>query len=249
ALELNKDMQVILVSSYNDFEYVREGLKLGVMDYILKHTLEPEELLSIIQRCKQQLEQMSKQSSQALSVVHESSLFEKRRHYENELKLYLIGTADLLADGDYPLWLNSTYLSCCIRLNSAPAMEEEHGYLYKSILLDQCAEMLYVEVPLGLAIQTSENELLFLMPYSVKQQNPMSLIEKGIKQLLEEDGTIGVMIGCAEGNGEMDVRQVFDYSKQACDRGFFEGNGIYSYHASTVKQSREGSNLPKLIQS
>lgn len=247
ALELNEAMKVILVSSYNDFEYVREGLKLGVIDYILKHTLEPEELLSIIRRCKQQLEQMASLSGRASTLAYDG-LIGERRHYENELKLYLIGSVDRLVDGNYPHWLNSTYLSCCIRLHSPPATEEQHGYLYKSILLDQCAEKLYVEAPQGLAMQTAENELLFLLPYSHEKHNLMTLIEKAMKQLQEEDGTIGVMIGCAEGSGEIDVRQVFAFSRQACDRGFFEGSGIYSYQTSTAKQCRSGSNLPELIQ-
>lgn len=250
ALELNKELKVILVSSYNDFEYVREGLKLGVMDYILKHTLEPEELLSIIRRCKQQLEQKGQTGITASGTLHDS-LIDQRRHYESELKLYLIdASADHLADGDYPLWLNDAYMACCIRLNSASSIEEQHGYLYKSILLDQCADMLYEEAPQGLAIQTAENELLFLMSYSNEQQNPIALIEKGIKQLLEEDGTIGVMIGYAEGSSGVDVRQVFDASKQACDRGFFEGNGIYRYQTDSAQQRHAGagSNLPELIQ-
>lgn len=249
ALELNEDLKVILVSSYNDFEYVREGLKLGVIDYILKHTLEPEELLSIIRRCKQQLEQKKLAAIEASGAVYDS-LSDQRRHYESELKLYLIDAADHLADGDYPLWLNDTYMACCIRLNSASTFEEQHGYLYKSILLDQCAEMLYEEAPQGLAIQTAENELLFLMSYSHEQPNPIALIEKGVKQLLEEDGTIGVMIGFAEGGSGLDVRQVFHYSRQACDRGFFEGSGIYRYQADIAQQRHtgSGSNLPELIQ-
>jgi two-component system response regulator YesN len=247
ALELNEDLKVILVSSYNDFEYVREGLKLGVIDYILKHTLEPEELLSIIRRCTQQMEQKAQAVSQVTSIGYDS-LIDQRRHYENELKLYLIDAADRLADGDYPLWLNSTYTACCIRLNSAPSIEEQHGYLYRSILLDQCAETLYEEATQGLAIQTAENELLFLMPYSHQQPNPIALIEKGIKHLLAEDGTIAVMIGCAESSAGVEVRQVVDYSKQACDRGFFEGSGVYRFQSEAAKQRHEGSHLPELIQ-
>lgn len=32
-------LKVILVSNYSDFEYVKEGLKLGAVDYLLKLTL------------------------------------------------------------------------------------------------------------------------------------------------------------------------------------------------------------------
>ncbi|MFC5528838.1 response regulator transcription factor [Cohnella yongneupensis] len=57
VMKLKPSCKVILVSSYNDFEYVREGLKLGVVDYILKHSLEPEELLAALRKCKDRLDE------------------------------------------------------------------------------------------------------------------------------------------------------------------------------------------------
>lgn len=40
ALEVNPLTKVILISSYNEFEYVREGMKQGAVDYLLKPSLE-----------------------------------------------------------------------------------------------------------------------------------------------------------------------------------------------------------------
>jgi two-component system response regulator YesN len=39
---------VIILSCYNDYEYVREALKLGAVDYILKLSLKPEELTNLL---------------------------------------------------------------------------------------------------------------------------------------------------------------------------------------------------------
>jgi len=246
ALEHNANMKVILVSSYNDFDYVREGLKLGVVDYILKHTLEPEELLTVITRCKTQLEQ-EKRGSTRISALKMNGLIDQRRHFENKLKHYIIQSAVQLADSDYPEWINSNYTAFCIRLNAVSAIEEKHGYLYKSILLEQFADALYGEVPQGLVIQTAENELFFLMPTPLDNNQPVELIQRGLKKLLEEDHTISVIIGYAEGDKGIDVRQVFEFSKKACERGFFEGSGIYHYHDGIVVQ-RQGVNLPDLFQ-
>lgn len=57
TLERYPRTKVILVSSYSDFEYVREGLQLGVLDYLLKPTLEPEGLLAILRKCLGKIEQ------------------------------------------------------------------------------------------------------------------------------------------------------------------------------------------------
>lgn len=45
--------KVIGLSAYDDFEYVKESMKLGAVDYILKHTLTPELLLNLLQSVKQ----------------------------------------------------------------------------------------------------------------------------------------------------------------------------------------------------
>ncbi|MFD0673188.1 response regulator [Cohnella sp. GCM10027633] len=56
AMKLNPACKVVLVSSHNDFEFVREGLKMGAVDYMLKHSLEPEDLLSALRKCKELLQ-------------------------------------------------------------------------------------------------------------------------------------------------------------------------------------------------
>jgi two-component system response regulator YesN len=45
----NKDIKFIVLSSYDDFEYVKEAMKLGAEDYILKLQMEPEGLLKVLQ--------------------------------------------------------------------------------------------------------------------------------------------------------------------------------------------------------
>ncbi|MFC5405856.1 response regulator [Cohnella soli] len=42
------DIHVIVLSSYNDFEYTRQAIQLGVTDYISKYEMEPEELLRVL---------------------------------------------------------------------------------------------------------------------------------------------------------------------------------------------------------
>jgi len=42
------EIQIIILSSYNDFKYVKDTFKIGVNDYILKPKLNPEELICLL---------------------------------------------------------------------------------------------------------------------------------------------------------------------------------------------------------
>ena len=45
-------IKIIALSAYDDFNYVKQSLKLGAVDYLLKHTLTSETLLKILQAVK-----------------------------------------------------------------------------------------------------------------------------------------------------------------------------------------------------
>ena len=51
--EKSKTTQVIALSNYSDFEYVRDAMKAGAFDYLLKVTLEKEDLEAIISQVKE----------------------------------------------------------------------------------------------------------------------------------------------------------------------------------------------------
>ncbi|MDC7231916.1 MAG: response regulator [Spirochaetales bacterium] len=51
---LNKEIPVILISAYQDFEYARKGLQLGILDYLLK-PIEENELKGVLQKAEQLL--------------------------------------------------------------------------------------------------------------------------------------------------------------------------------------------------
>lgn len=53
---LNKkyiNIKIVLLSNYDDFDYVRSALKYGAIDYVLKHTLNREVLLDTLNRAKE----------------------------------------------------------------------------------------------------------------------------------------------------------------------------------------------------
>ncbi len=66
-------IQVIILSSYNDFDYVRETLTLGALDYVLKPKMEYKELLNLLQKAKQKISLFNTESPKKLEPSREQS--------------------------------------------------------------------------------------------------------------------------------------------------------------------------------
>lgn len=56
AKDKKMDCEFLVISNYEDFNYVRTALVLGASDYILKVSISPEELTSQLQKVKTKLE-------------------------------------------------------------------------------------------------------------------------------------------------------------------------------------------------
>lgn len=70
-------IRVIILSCYNDFEYVKEALKLGASDYILKLSMRPDDLIELLLKMrgtineeKQRLQQESEFRQEYVSNIH-----------------------------------------------------------------------------------------------------------------------------------------------------------------------------------
>jgi|HigsolmetaAR203D_1030402.scaffolds.fasta_scaffold01514_12 two-component system response regulator YesN len=51
--QLNPDLYIVVLSSYDDFPFVRQALKSGAKDYFLKHETEPSEIVRILREFRQ----------------------------------------------------------------------------------------------------------------------------------------------------------------------------------------------------
>ena len=94
AKKINPGVKAVMVSSYSEFQYAQEAVKTGVVvDYLLKPTMDPEDLVEVLKRCKERLDE--EKASRERSAFFES---ERRRHEleqaEIRLKKCLLGGAE-----------------------------------------------------------------------------------------------------------------------------------------------------------
>ncbi|GGG04168.1 response regulator [Paenibacillus abyssi] len=242
ALAVYPHLKIILVSSHNDFVYVREGLKLGVVDYILKHTLEPEELLQVVRNCRELIVE-EEQLQERLQSARDVELLRKRKLYEQELKRFLIDKTDTLFKDHIPGWIEHTYTAVYVTLNRVRAIEEMYGFLHKSIVLEQFMDEFYKRFPLCIALSTAESELFFLIPTGELEVEQLSTIRSKLEQETGASATFGYE--CGAGSGA--IKACFNRSKEACWRGFFEGEGVFPYKQEQPWTS-EGAHLPGIVQ-
>jgi len=213
ALALQPRMKIVLVSSYNDFEYVREGLRLGVTDYILKPTLEPEELRLLVVRCIERLE------SERADADSGKDAARKRR--EQELKRHLVDRGSPPSPADAPPWLDGGYTAVCLRADDVERIEEQFGYLHKAMLYEELEERLAAAEPEGVGFQAAENDWMLFLPGEADAAR-LSRLKGG----LEASSGVGLTLGYAYGRGASTLPYVYERSRRAAAKRFFLGKGL-----------------------
>ena len=62
--EEKRDIYIIVLSCHDDFEYVKEAMRLGADEYILKNTLDEDTLYEILEKSARQIENRKQKSSE-----------------------------------------------------------------------------------------------------------------------------------------------------------------------------------------
>ncbi len=69
--EEGDNLPVIIVSSYSEFQYVREALQLGAVDYLLKQEIDPPSLLRVLDKARSKAERNGNHSREVPSAAAE----------------------------------------------------------------------------------------------------------------------------------------------------------------------------------
>lgn len=91
--EDNKNTQVIALSNYSDFELVRDAMKAGAFDYLLKVTLEEKELENIIRQVKESCEasaiSTNEDGEKAMKALQHQMVLSKNEHHTMDQEEFL----------------------------------------------------------------------------------------------------------------------------------------------------------------
>lgn len=240
TLKRYPNVKVVLVSSYNDFEYVREGLKHGAVDYVLKPTLEPEDFLQIIRKSVSLLKK-ERVIEEKLHLVNETKALQQRKRVEQQLKRMLLqGEKESIQS----IWNSQQAMTVMyIQMIGSEVIVERKGKLYQSYLLDEIQESFYSDYKDGICIQLNNADIVVVVP--AFPDAPQRL-----HRWLLAKTTIRFTIGHEEAPSIHDLQKSFTFCKEASKRRFYQSNEeIFAYTSSNkhVAKRLKGDQLKQFL--
>lgn len=136
--ESNHQMPCAVLSSYDDFSYVRETLKLGAVDYLLKHDTQESDICRIIQSCIDICVLNEQKKVPLIEDAHRLVIgMQSKRYIEGKIskKNYI----ESLKKSYLGMYYNKSYFVVCrsykIEMNTAAVLNEhkseiEYEYTY-----------------------------------------------------------------------------------------------------------------------
>lgn len=220
ALALFPKLKVILVSSYNDFEYIREGLQYGAIDYVLKASLEPDAFLQIIKKCTKKLKK-EKEEEEALRIANQTNLLLEKKKMAQEVRKVLLGETEVKKLTQF-FPDDSSFITIYIKMKDIQKVEEEKGILYKSLLLEEIQALYYEEHGKGILFPISDVEMFYLCPI---EKDPIEVIHY-LQKLITKITTISFYYGYRTIEHLYDLPIGYQRSYIACSKHFFEPNQL-----------------------
>ncbi|RED65537.1 response regulator [Cohnella lupini] len=236
--------KVILVSSYNDFEYVRQGLKLGVVDYLLKPTLEPEGLLELVRKCLRLIEDERRYDLDR-QLFRMTKLTYERKKLETDIKRAIVHGDERLTKGAVPRWMAEGYAVCTVLVNGLRETEELHGNLHVGMLLEEMQEIFYENREDGIAFLTGDRSLVVAVPAAGSE--PPKVLLKKLCEVWSISPGVSLTVGYALGSEIEGLRSVYVQSGRSAQRRFYEGEGEYGPADSEFPSSSQPSPTIKAV--
>lgn len=163
------DLQIIILSSYDNFEYVKSTLLNGAVDYILKPTLNPSQLLATLKKAVDRIP--------GLELVKNEEVY-----YNNLIERYLLGFDSKLDSNKFiDIFPYSSFRIFGINLKHACGRNKDDIKRIKTV-----TENFYLNNRNYKYLKIMINDEIFLniINYKISKENE---IEKNIEKYLEKN--------------------------------------------------------------
>jgi len=272
--EQKLDIKMIVLSAYNDFEYVRKAFKFGVEDYILKSEMDPEVVTDMVKKLLESKQSSSTQSSNIQSSTAQSSTAQSTNilsvtsessknltmvaMIEGRLDLDLEALKTSFTDHEIDAWYN-----CCVLLvddynRILNQYDEEEMQEFLKHVLDTIQGRLSSE-QVQFILPLSAGEYCLVIERFSKQEKEnrqrISAFLRNIQNALEVYMNIRVTIGAWDNDFRLGkVKMGYEMAKELAELRYIYGKSriIYSEDAKLIRQVESKSivgSVDSLIQS
>lgn len=120
--EKHPEIKLIILSGYDNFDYVKNTFKSGAVDYVLKPTLNPNELLAVLQKTAKKIPGIYLKKTQTVQ-------------YEKNMERYLLGYENEIDVRSYEQYfMDSKFLLCGAHIKKYDEQGKDvSGILYNKI--------------------------------------------------------------------------------------------------------------------
>lgn len=216
------DIKIVILSSHSDFEYVKKTFQSGAVDYILKPTLNPLELLTVL-----------KKLAAGFDITHTSLTVENK--IENMISQYLSGYIDRIDSSlmdSYFRYSTFCLLTIDLKLYANPASIKT---FVQSELIDALAD--YQPI----LVITNQNVLYLLFSYSASYEKLFSKIQISLNNLRIIEPTIFFILS-KEFSSVNEIKPIYDNLIE-------EGKNKRFFFKDVALITQEQLFIPKTVQS
>ena len=202
------DIKIIVLSGFDDFCYVKETLKNGAMDYILKPTLTGEVFLEALKRAADSIPGFSLSGNSNLSLNH-------------ALEWYIAGYSDSMNIQDFPEFAKlNTYRMFAVDINYA--FENDNDYVAK-IRKEIRKTLDEAEIIFGRTVIDNRN-LIYVFNYDIVYEigvlEKLSRIAERVKNVKPK----GFFVLSKRFEKIQDVREIYLQVESQINSGFYYDN-------------------------
>lgn len=242
-LDLRKGPKYIVLSSYDEFNLVRQAMKLGAVEYLIKLELEQDILINAINQAKKIILQENEEYERKGSLERQVRVNKPvlREEFFRKLVGHLfIDRKELEEDMDFlEVSLNENALMCVfIRVYEIDNMTEfgkEDIQLFDFSVVNIIDEILN-DTFKGYVFKWSHGEYASVFSYNINWSrellnDKLSQSMERLIQMLKQYFNISVSIGISDIHiGFKELGTAFLQSNQAVESGFFKGFGSYTFY-------------------
>jgi two-component system response regulator YesN len=224
-------IKIVALSSFDDFRFVKEALKLGAEDYLLKHDLEPESLQQLLRQMKMKIEAGLHQKRQA--AIRNENLQEMWHLLGRKLIFGELKTGDEMEEQARAIRFPIPSGPIAIML-----IEGEFDTISKRALLTELGE-----APIQVSISDHRNVLMRHFPNEHSEQTCRDELLRQAAVFMENKGepsTLTVSISSI-GHGLTDWAMLYRQAETALEHAIYDGIGlVYSYSGSEPRVTEGG---------
>ncbi len=200
---------VVILSAYDDFEYVRKAFKRGIHDYILKSEMDPNVVLDLLHRIKHDCEVEQTKSIQSSEIRHGERIRLKQQTIREWLEIGVNAPFDPLMLEDLNMRLEGFYMTVSlIRVEGFAEVQERYGSAIGEFVSSvvKSIDQVLAEAGTGEVISWNTYEYAVLLSFRTSsllyvRQNLSQIMDQIIfvlKEYINIQVTIGVSELCEE---------------------------------------------------